>query len=187
MQGQSPYSASKIGADRLAESFHRSFELPVVIVRPFNTYGPRQSSRAVIPTIITQLIGGAREIALGEINSTRDFNFVGDTAIGFLSLSLAKNVEGLEVNISSGREVTIMHVAEELISIINPKATVVLDPNRLRPSSSEVMRLLGDSSLLRSLTDWTPSVSLHNGLIETVNWFKNPENLRHYPKVGYTL
>ena len=142
-QGQSPYSATKIGADRLAESFYRSFELPVTIVRPFNTYGPRQSARAVIPTIITQLLAGKTEIHLGALSPTRDFNYVLDTANGFISMFKSDKTIGQEINIATQNEISIGQLAEELIRQINPEAKIVCDEERLRPEKSEVNRLLG--------------------------------------------
>ena len=142
-QGQSPYSATKIGADRLAESFYRSFGLPVTIVRPFNTYGPRQSARAVIPTIITQLLAGETEIKLGSLTPTRDFNYVKDTVNGFISIYESDKTIGEEINIATQKEISIGQLAEELISQINPRAKIVCDEERLRPEKSEVNRLLG--------------------------------------------
>lgn len=169
-QGQSPYSATKIGADRLAESFYRSFALPVTIVRPFNTYGPRQSARAVIPTIISQLLSGADEIKLGKLTPTRDFNFVLDTAAGFLAIANCDAAIGQELNIASGKEISIGRLAEELCSQINPSARIVCDEERLRPENSEVDRLMGDSTRLRKLTGWEPQYSLSKGLQETIAW-----------------
>ncbi len=163
-QGQSPYSATKIGADRLAESFYRSFDLPVVIVRPFNTYGPRQSARAVIPTVITQLLAGHTELRLGNLAPTRDFNYVEDIAAGFIALALADAAVGREVNIASGREYSIGDVARKLVEELNPQARIVGDAQRLRPDASEVFRLVGDNALLRELTDWSPRFDLERGL-----------------------
>lgn len=171
-QGQSPYSATKIGADRLAESFYRSFELPVTIVRPFNTYGPRQSGRAVIPTIITQLLAGAEELKLGSLTPTRDFNYVKDTAAGFMAIADCPAAIGQEINIATGREISIGQLAEELIRQINPAAKVVCEEERLRPEKSEVNRLLGDASKLRGMTGWAPAYTFEQGLAETVAWIK---------------
>ncbi|NLW79410.1 MAG: NAD-dependent epimerase/dehydratase family protein [Ruminococcaceae bacterium] len=171
-QGQSPYSATKIGADRLAESFYRSFELPVAIVRPFNTYGPRQSARAVIPTIITQLLAGAQEIRLGSLHPTRDFNFVKDIAAGFMAIAGCDAAVGQEINIATGREISIGQLAEELIRQINPAAKVVCDDARLRPEKSEVERLLGSADKLRALTGWAPATSFEEGLAQTIAWFR---------------
>lgn len=177
-QGQSPYSATKIGADRIAESFYRSFNLPVTIVRPFNTYGPRQSARAVIPTIITQLLAGKTEIKLGSLTPTRDFNFVKDTADGFIAIAESKNTVGEEINIATQKEVTIGELANELIKQINPNAKIVCETERLRPEKSEVNRLLGDNSKILELTGWTPNYSLEEGLAETIEFLKN--NLDKY-------
>jgi len=171
-QGQSPYSATKIGADRLAESFARSFELPVVIARPFNTYGPRQSARAVVPTIITQLLAGRTEIHLGALSPTRDLTFVADTCRGFLALAACDAAVGREVNMGSGAEISIGELAQRLIAQIAPDARVTTDEQRLRPERSEVERLLCDASLMRSLTGWAPEVSLDEGLARTVAWFR---------------
>ncbi len=172
-QGQSPYSATKIGADRLAESFYRSFNLPVSIVRPFNTYGPRQSARAVIPTIISQLLAGKEEIKLGSLTPTRDFNYVKDTANGFISVYESDKTIGDEINIATGREVSIGDLAAELIKQINPKAKIVCDEQRLRPEKSEVNRLLGSNKKLTDLTEWKQQWSFEEGLRETINWIKN--------------
>ncbi len=172
MQGQSPYSATKIGADRLAEAFARSFELPVVIARPFNTYGPRQSARAVIPTIVTQLLAGRTEIHLGALSPTRDLTFVADTCRGFLALAACDAAVGREVNMGSGAEISIGELALRLIALVDPAARVTTDEQRLRPERSEVERLLCDASLMRSLTGWAPEVSLDDGLARTVAWFR---------------
>lgn len=171
-QGQSPYSATKIGADRLAESFYRSFGLPVTIVRPFNTYGPRQSGRAVIPTIITQLLSGAEEIKLGSLTPTRDFNYVKDTAAGFMAIAGCEEAVGQELNIATGQEISIGDLAAELIRQINPAARVVCEEQRLRPEKSEVNRLLGDSTRLRRLTGWAPAYTFEQGLAETIAWIR---------------
>ncbi len=179
-QGQSPYSATKIGADRLAESFYRSFSTPVVIVRPFNTYGPRQSARAVIPTIITQLLLGATQLQLGSLTPTRDFNYVADTVAGFISLAQTDAAVGKEINIATGQERTIGDVAQFLLQQINPQATILTDEQRLRPEASEVMRLLGDNTLITTLTDWRPKYNLEAGLSATIAWFRHTENLARY-------
>ena len=175
-QGQSPYSATKIGADRLAESFYRSFDLPVSIVRPFNTYGPRQSARAVIPTIITQLCSGKLEIKLGSLEPTRDFNYVKDTARGFIEIYKSDKTIGEEINIATSREVSIGGLAEELIKQINPKAAIVCDSQRLRPGKSEVERLLGDNTKIKELTNWRPQYSFEEGIAETIEWFRNNQD-----------
>lgn len=184
-QGQSPYSATKIGADRLAESFYRSFELPVTIVRPFNTYGPRQSARAVIPTIITQLLAGKTEIKLGSVTPTRDFNFVKDTANGFYEIFRAEKTVGEEINIASQKEISIGQLAEEIICQINPVAQIVCDEERLRPEKSEVNRLLGSNEKIRQLTEWVPQYTLAQGLTETIAFFR--ENLKGYKTDIYNL
>lgn len=186
-QGQSPYSASKIGADRLAESFHKSFETPVVIVRPFNTYGPRQSARAVIPTIITQLLLGEKELRLGSLSPTRDFNYVKDTAQGFIALAESDETTGKEINIATGKEYSIGKVAEILVAELNPDARIVTDEQRLRPDASEVFRLMGDNTLITSLTPWRPRYDLTDGLRDTIEWFKNPENLSRYKAWLYNV
>jgi NAD dependent epimerase/dehydratase len=184
-QGQSPYSATKIGADRLAESFYRSFDLPVTIVRPFNTYGPRQSARAVIPTIIMQLLSGMTEIKLGSLTPTRDFNYVKDTANGFLEIFKTDKTIGEEINIATQREISIGDLAEELIRQINPAARIVCDEQRLRPEKSEVNRLLGCNEKIKRLTDWRPRYTLERGLAETITFFK--DNLDKYKVDMYNL
>lgn len=186
-QGQSPYSATKIGADRLAESFYRSFDTPVVIVRPFNTYGPRQSARAVIPTIITQLLLGEATLKLGSLVPTRDFNYVSDTVAGFIALAESDAAIGKEVNIATGQEHTIGDVAHYLLAQLNPAAKIITDDQRQRPEASEVFRLLGDSTLLKSLTPWRPAYTLETGLQACITWFKQPENLSRYKAWLYNV
>ncbi len=186
-QGQSPYSATKIGADRLAESFYKSFETPVTIVRPFNTYGPRQSARAVIPTIITQLLNGASSLQLGSLDPIRDFNFVDDTVSGFIALAECDEAIGLEVNIATGKEYSIGDVADLLISNINAQATVMVDNQRIRPEQSEVQKLIGDNALITSLTGWQPRYDLSEGLKKTVEWFRVRENLDRYKAFLYNI
>ena len=171
-QGQSPYSATKIGADRLAESFYRSFQLPVSIVRPFNTYGPRQSARAVIPTIISQLLAGKEEIRLGALTPTRDFNYVKDTAAGFLAVAESDKTVGEEINIAAQQEISIGGLAEEIISQINPNARIVCDGQRLRPEKSEVNRLLGSNRKIKELTAWEQQYSFAQGIAETIAWMR---------------
>lgn len=171
-QGQSPYSATKIGADRLAESFYRAFGLPITIVRPFNTYGPRQSARAVIPTIITQLLAGKEEIKLGALTPTRDFNYVKDTANGFIEIYKSQKTIGQEINIATQTEISIGQLAEELIRQINPNARIVCDEQRLRPEKSEVNRLLGSNAKIKELTNWTTKYTFEQGLAETIDFFK---------------
>lgn len=179
-QPQSPYSATKIGADALAMSFYSSFDLPVVIARPFNTYGPRQSARAIIPTIISQIASGMREIKVGDLTPTRDFNFVEDTARGFLAIARAEGIEGQELNIATGTEVTMADTLALIADIMGADVSWVTDPARLRPSKSEVRRLCGDSSRLRKLTGWAPRFTLREGLTRTVEWFTCPDNLAKY-------
>ncbi|WP_067843877.1 NAD-dependent 4,6-dehydratase LegB [Amphibacillus sediminis] len=184
-QGQSPYSATKIGADRLAESFYRSFEMPVTIVRPFNTYGPRQSARAVIPTIITQLLSGKEEIELGSLTPTRDFNFVKDTTNGFIEIAKSEKTIGEEINIATQQEISIGELAEELIRQINPNAKIITDDQRLRPEKSEVNRLLGANAKIKLLTEWTPNFTFEQGLRETIEFFRH--NLDKYKADIYNI
>lgn len=184
-QGQSPYSATKIGADRLAESFYRSFNLPVTIVRPFNTYGPRQSARAVIPTIITQLLAGKEEIKLGSLTPTRDFNYVKDTANGFIAMYESEKTIGQEINIATQKEISIGQLAEELIRQINPKAKIICDEQRLRPEKSEVNRLLGCNKKILELTDWKPQYTFEEGLAETIEFLRH--NMDKYKADIYNL
>ena len=184
-QGQSPYSATKIGADRLAESFYRSFNLPVSIVRPFNTYGPRQSARAVIPTIITQLLAGKEKIRLGSLTPTRDFNYVKDTAAGFIAIAESNKTIGEEINIATEQEISIGELAREIIRQINPNAKIVCDEQRLRPEKSEVNRLLGSNSKLKELTDWEQKYSFEEGIKETIQWIR--ENIEVYKTDIYNV
>ena len=184
-QGQSPYSATKIGADRLAESFYRSFNLPVSIVRPFNTYGPRQSARAVIPTIITQLLAGKNEIQLGSLTPTRDFNFVKDTAAGFIAIAESAKTIGEEINIATQQEISIGDLAQEIIRQINPSAKIICDEQRLRPEKSEVNRLLGANEKIKRLTNWTPKYTFEEGIKETIAWLR--ENLDKYKTDIYNV
>ena len=186
-QGQSPYSATKIGADRLAESFYRSFDLPVTIVRPFNTFGPRQSARAVIPTIITQLQNGYEEIKLGSLTPTRDFLYVKDTVNGFIEITKSEQTIGEEINIATQSEISIGDLAKELIKQINPKAKILSEEERLRPEKSEVNRLFGSNEKLKKLTNWKQKYSLEDGLRETIEWFGKKENLAKYKAGIYNL
>jgi len=186
-QGQSPYSATKIGADRLAESFYRSFNMPISIVRPFNTYGPRQSARAVIPTIITQLLAGEKEIKLGALSPTRDFNYVIDTVTGFIEIAESNKAIGEEINIATEREVSIGELAKELIRQINPEARIICDEERIRPDKSEVNRLLGSNKKIKELTNWNPKYTLEEGIKETIEWFKVRENLNGYKSNIYNI
>lgn len=179
-QPQSPYSATKIGADAIAKSFYNAFNLPVTIARPFNTYGPRQSARAIIPTIITQIANGVREIKVGDLSPTRDFNFVKDTCQGFLAIARAEGVEGEEINIATGTEVTMKQTLMKIAEIMDADINWVVDPERIRPSKSEVFRLCGDNTKIETLTDWRPEWSLEEGLRATVDWFRNPDNLAKY-------
>ena len=179
-QPQSPYSATKIGADAIAKSFYNAFNLPVTIARPFNTYGPRQSARAIIPTIITQIANGVREIKVGDLSPTRDFNFVKDTCRGFLAIARAEGVEGEEINIATGTEVTMKQTLMKIAEIMDADINWVVDPERIRPSKSEVFRLCGDNTKIETLTDWRPEWSLEEGLRATVDWFRNPDNLAKY-------
>lgn len=184
-QGQSPYSATKIGADRLAESFYRSFNLPITIVRPFNTYGPRQSARAVIPTIISQLLAGKEEIKLGALSPTRDFNFVKDTVDGFIAIAESDKTIGEEINIATQKEISIGDLAKELIKQINPNAKIDSDDQRLRPKMSEVNRLLGSNEKIMQLTEWYPKYTLLEGLAETIEFMK--DNLDKYKTDIYNV
>ena len=186
-QPQSPYSASKIGADAIADSFYRSFDLPLTIVRPFNTFGPRQSARAVIPTIISQLLNGAEEIKLGDITPTRDLLFVKDTVNGFLKITECNKLIGHEVNIATQSETSVGDLASELIRQINPNAKIITDGQRLRPQNSEVFRLYGSNEKIMQHTNWKPEFTLAEGLANTIDWFRIPENLKHYKADIYNI
>ena len=186
-QPQSPYSASKIGADAMAMSFYNSFELPVTIARPFNTYGPRQSARAIIPTIISQIASGMKDIKLGDLSPTRDFNFVKDICSGFIVLAKCDKAIGKEVNIGSGTEISINELAELIINILGVSASVVSDEHRFRPKNSEVERLVCDSSLLSQLTGWKPEITIKEGIVETIEWFKDENNLKRYKSEIYNI
>jgi NAD dependent epimerase/dehydratase len=187
LQAQSPYSASKIAADRLAESFYRCYDLPVTIVRPFNTYGPRQSSRAIIPTLITQLLAGSKRIRLGNTGTSRDFNYVADTVRGFLDIAGCDQAIGEEINIASQTEITIGELAKLLVERINPEASIHFDDRRLRPERSEVERLLGSNEKLKRLTGWSPMVDLAKGLDLTIEWFRSGENIKGYKPHVYNI
>ena len=181
LQPQSPYSASKIGADMLALSFFHSFELPVAVVRPFNTYGPRQSTRAIIPTVLSQLYRGTGEVRLGATAPTRDFNFVEDTARGFLAVAACHRAVGEVVNVGSGREISIGELVELLVEVSGREAKIVSEDSRLRPAGSEVQRLLCDNTRAREWTGWTPQVSLEEGLRRTAEWVAaNIDRLKPY-------
>ncbi|SKB36784.1 NAD-dependent 4,6-dehydratase LegB [Macellibacteroides fermentans] len=186
-QPQSPYSATKIGADAMAMSFYNSFELPVVIVRPFNTYGPRQSARAIIPTIITQIANGKKEIKLGDLTPTRDFNYVKDTCKGFIELSKCDAAIGQEVNIASNYEISMRDTLELIAKIMESDVKFIEDEQRLRPKNSEVFRLWGDNSKIKGLTGFTPSYNIEAGLRETVKWFLDKENLKKYKADIYNV
>lgn len=188
-QPQSPYSATKIGADALALSFYNAFDTPVVIVRPFNTYGPRQSARAIIPTIITQIASGKKTIKVGDLTPTRDFNYVSDTARGFIALAQApaEKVLGREINICTGTEVSMEETLRTIADIMDAQVAFEVDPQRLRPSKSEVFRLVGDNTLITTLTDWRPQLSLRQGLEKTVDWFTRPGNLSLFNPDVYNI
>ncbi|SEW44444.1 NAD dependent epimerase/dehydratase, LLPSF_EDH_00030 family [Chitinophaga sp. YR573] len=186
-QPQSPYSASKIGADCIAESFYRSFDLPLTIVRPFNTYGPRQSARAVIPTIITQLLNGKTEIKLGDLTPTRDLVYVKDTVNGFVEIAKSTALIGHDCNIATASEISVGELAQELIDQINPAAKIESDEQRLRPEKSEVFRLFGANEKIREYTSWQQQYNLKQGLANTIEWFKVPENLKQYKADIYNI
>ncbi|MDE6453952.1 MAG: GDP-mannose 4,6-dehydratase [Muribaculaceae bacterium] len=179
-QPQSPYSATKIGADAIAASFYNAFDLPMVIARPFNAYGPRQSARAIIPTIIGQIAAGERSIKVGDLSPTRDFNYVTDICRGFIALASAEGIEGRDINIATGTEVSMEQTLRTIAKLMDADVEWVVDPARLRPSKSEVRRLCGDNTLITTLTDWRPSHSLEQGLRKTIDWFVRPENLAKY-------
>lgn len=185
MQGQSPYSASKIGGDKIAESFYRSFNLPVATIRPFNTYGPRQSARAVIPTIISQILAGKTEIKLGRLTPTRDFNYVKDTAEAFIKIAESDKTVGEVLNVGSNHEISIGNLVEKIIEITGQKAKIICDDERLRPKKSEVNRLWADNSKIKELTEWRPKYSLDIGLRETVEWIKN--NIKYFKTDIYNV
>ena len=186
-QGQSPYSATKIGADRIAESFYRAFGVPVTIVRPFNTYGPRQSARAVIPTIITQVLSGKKEIELGSVDPTRDLVFVKDVVKAFITIAEADNTDGEEINIATQSEISIGDLAKKIINMTSPGVSIMRKENRVRPDKSEVSRLLGSNEKLKKLTGWTPEYTIEEGLEETLKWFKDENNLKQYKADIYNV
>lgn len=187
IQPQSPYSATKIGADCIAESFHRAFGLPLATARPFNAYGPRQSARAVIPSIITQLASGRKQIELGDTTPTRDFNFVKDTSAGFVAIAEADSTIGEVVNIATNCEISIADTFAVINEIMGANAEIVRDPKRIRPKNSEVNRLWGDNAKIKSLTDFSPKYDIRKGLAETVEWFSKPENLAKYKADIYNI
>ena len=186
-QPQSPYSASKIGADAIAMSFYNAFSLPVTLVRPFNTYGPRQSARAIIPTIISQIAVGKRVIKVGDLTPTRDFNFVKATCAGFIALARTPLTIGQEINIATGREVSMQQVLDTIARLMDADVTWERDEARIRPASSEVFRLCGDNSRITSLTSWRPRYSLEEGLKATIGWITRPENLSTYKTGIYNV
>ena len=191
LKGQSPYSATKIAADQMALAFHRSFDTPVSIIRPFNTYGPRQSARAVIPTIITQLLSGKTAIKLGSVHPTRDFSFVADTVDGFLAMLTAEGVSGESVNLGNNFEITIGDTARVIAEVIGCELDIEHDAQRLRPKLSEVERLWADNSLAKKLIGWQPTHTnisgFKKGIVKTVDWFKNRENITRYKTDDYSV
>ncbi len=191
LMGQSPYSASKIGADQMAWSFYASFDLPVAIIRPFNTYGPRQSARAVIPTIITQIAAGARHIRLGALTPTRDFSYVADTVSGFIAIALSPNAAGEVINIGSGFEISIGDTARLIAERMGVEIEIETDEARLRPDKSEVERLFADISKAQKLLNWQPDHGgrdgFMKGLDQTITWFKDPSNLARYQPGTYQV
>ena len=186
-QGQSPYSATKIGADRLAESFFRSFELPVTIVRPFNTFGPRQSARAVIPSIIIQLLKNKGKIKIGDLTPTRDMVYVEDTVNGFIEIYKSEKTIGEEVNIATQSEITIGNIAGKIIKIMNLECDLETEEIRIRPEKSEVKRLFGSNEKILRLTNWLPKFDFDTGLKNTIDWFRIPENLEKYKSDLYNI
>ncbi|MFW5879421.1 MAG: NAD-dependent 4,6-dehydratase LegB [bacterium] len=186
-QPQSPYSASKIGADMMAMSFFNSFDLPVTVARPFNTYGPRQSARAIIPTIISQIAQGVKEIKLGDLTPTRDFNYVKDTCKGFLLIAENDNTIGKEINIASNQEISMFDTLQLIKQIMKSDVEFITENQRLRPSKSEVFRLWGDNTLIKKLTDFVPEYTLEKGLQETIDWFIQKENLNQYKTNIYNI
>ena len=185
MQGQSPYSASKIAADKMAESFYRSFGTPVAVIRPFNTYGPRQSARAVIPTIISQILSGKREIRLGSLTPTRDFNYVKDTVEAFISVAESDKTIGQVVNVGSNHEISIGDLANKIIEIIGEDVNIICDEERFRPEKSEVNRLWADNKKIKRLTGWQPKYTLDEGLKETIDWIKS--NMKYFKTDIYNV
>ncbi|MDE3740192.1 NAD-dependent 4,6-dehydratase LegB [Pseudomonas resinovorans] len=187
LQAQSPYSASKIGADAMAMSFFNAFDLPLTIARPFNTYGPRQSARAVIPTIITQIASGKKQIKLGDVTPTRDFNYVADTCRGFLELARCEKAIGETVNIGSNYEISVGDTLNLIRELMGSDVEFLTDDQRIRPEKSEVFRLLCDNTKIRSLTGFRPQYSIRQGLQETINWLSRPENLDKYKADIYNV
>lgn len=186
-QAQSPYSASKIGADAIAMSFYNSFDVPISIVRPFNTYGPRQSARAIIPTIITQIAQGAKQLKLGNLTPTRDLNYVTDTASGFLAIAESEETIGKEINIATNQEVSMEQAVNLIKDYMQSDVKIITDNKRLRPENSEVYRLWGDNSQIIKMTGWQPNYSFEQGLSKTIDWFQNPVNLNKYKPDIYNI
>lgn len=186
-QGQSPYSATKIGADRIAESFFKSFNLPVTIVRPFNTYGPRQSARAVIPTIITQIMTGKKRLQLGDLTPTRDLVYINDTVDGFIETYKSDRTIGEEINIATQSEISIGNLANLILKLMNKECEIETDEIRIRPEKSEVQRLLGSNEKLLKLTNWKQKFDLETGLRKTIEWFMQPGNLAGYKSELYNI
>ena len=185
MQGQSPYSASKIGADKMAESYHKSFNMPIATLRPFNTYGPRQSARAVIPTIISQILAGKTEIKLGSLTPTRDFNFVKDTAEAFIKVAESEKTIGEVINSGSNYEITIGDTVRKIINIIGKDVKILCDDERIRPENSEVNRLWAYNAKIKELTGWQPNYTIDQGLEATVEWVKN--NMQYFKTDIYNV
>ena len=191
LQGQSPYSATKIGADQLALSFYRSFDTPVTVIRPFNTYGPRQSARAVIPTVISQIASGSKTIKLGALFPTRDFSYIEDTVEGFIAALSAQNIQGETINLGSGFEISIQDLVGTIIRLMGADCRIETEKKRYRPEKSEVDRLLSDNSKAGTLLNWRPKYGdlsgLEQGLEKTINWFSNRENLALYKPDTYNI
>ncbi|WP_461208456.1 NAD-dependent 4,6-dehydratase LegB [Desulfocurvus sp. DL9XJH121] len=191
LQGQSPYSASKIGGDQIAFSFHKSFDTPVSVIRPFNTYGPRQSARAIIPTVITQIAAGKRTLKLGSLHPTRDMNFVADTARAFMAVACCDEAVGRVANVGSNYEISMGGLVGLIAKVMDADVEIVTDDQRVRPEKSEVERLWADNAFIRKLTGWAPEYGgldgLERGLRETVDWFRVPENLKMYKADLYNM
>ena len=185
MQGQSPYSASKIGADKMAESFYKSFNMPIATIRPFNTYGPRQSARAVIPTIISQSLSGKNEIKLGSLTPTRDFNYVKDTAEAFIKIAESEKTIGEVINASTNYEISIGDLVNKIAGLIGKNINILCDDERLRPENSEVNRLLGNNQKIKDITEWKPRYNLNDGLFETIKWME--KNIKYFKSDIYNV
>lgn len=185
MQGQSPYSASKIGADKMAESFYKSFNMPIATIRPFNTYGPRQSARAVIPTIISQILSGKNEIKLGSLTPTRDFNYVKDTAEAFIKIAESEKTIGEVINASTNYEISIGDLVNKIAGLIGRNINILCDDERLRPENSEVNRLLGNNQKIKDITEWKPRYNLNDGLFETIKWME--KNIKYFKSDIYNV